>query len=315
MEDWLKRRLSPVKDKTDRWTELSSAIQVYWEENFDPYHNDLLNLRSVYTMTRPDLAMKMRELGDYFLPDWPNEYDQPLAVAWREGEILRKSTEYIIKSTFRRNFSGVDVQWVQLYAPKVGDYGSKFISETSALGVGETLTDDYWLTSRGKVSVELAGMYSSGWVMASFSPVVDKLVNKLKPLHIVYDGIVFEWNGSQDIDISIGEVVLGTIISAQFDLSFNKRYDITRADVQSTDTPGSALTVTGHTHIQYYFEVGIINVGPFLDELPLDFDTLDYNFWPIPDDVAFITDVTSVEIPIVINNQYLQITTFGAQNG
>jgi hypothetical protein len=275
MEDWLKRRLSPVKDETDRWTELSSSLQTYWEENFDPYHTDLLNLRSVYTMSRTDLAMKMRELGDYFLPDWPTEYDQSLSVAWREGEILRKSTEYILTSTFRRNFRNLTVSWVQLYAPKTGDYGTVFIAENGVLGGGGSLTD-YFLTSRGKISLDMGDMYKTSWTKDTFVPVAEKLVKKIKPLHIVYDGIFFEWNlrcDATNITSNLSKQVENNI---SININFSRRYDIIRADEAITDDGGNNADVKIFNALNISMDFKTKLVGPLLDEIQLDAMELDF---------------------------------------
>lgn len=264
MEDWLKRRLSPVKDKTDRWTELSSSLQTYWEENFDPYHNDLLNLRSVYTMSRPDLAMKMRELGDFFLPDWPTEYDQALSVAWREGEILRKSTEYILTSTFRRNFRNLTVSWVQLYALKSNDYGSRFVTENAVLGGGGEISD-YFLTSRGKISLDMGDMYKTSWTKDTFVPVAEKLVRKIKPLHIVYDGIYFEWNVFCDatgFSVGFKKNVTNKI---NININFIKRYDIIRADEAITDDNGNSTDVKIFNSLNIVTNFETKMNGPIID--------------------------------------------------
>lgn len=279
---WLKKRLSPVKDSNDRWIGIATSLQTFWEDNFDPIYNSLVSLRSVYTMSPEDLAMKMRENGDFFSPDWPTEFDQPLAVAWREGEIIRKNTDYILTSTFRRNFGNMGVKWLPLYAPKVGEYGSRFITETATLDPGESL-DDFWLTSRGKISVDLESMYSMGrtmisdgpsvtiggdsvtfggeeatfggepeyvvaitgitWDKSTFLPVVDRILKKIKPEHIVYEGIIFQWDGYIPVNMTYraGAVVTKSL---SISVSFEKRYDIIRADVATTDSSSEDLTIT-----------------------------------------------------------------------
>lgn len=309
MSDWLKIRLSPTKDKTDRWTGLASAIQQYWEENFDPIHIDLINLRSIYTMSQPDLALKMREKGDYFSPDWPSEYDQPLAVAWREGEMLRKSTEYIITSTFRRNFKNMGVKWKSLYALKTSTYGESFVTDDSPIPA-ETLNSDYWLTSRGRVAVDLDSMYSNGYSMVTFSPIVTRIVKKLKPLHIVYDGIIFQWESEYTLEYSSEVVLMSTVQNANISIGFIKRYDITSADTHTTDLNEDALTVKPINTVNIHCEVGMKKYGIVFDEVPLDFTNLDYDFFSPPDDVVFVTNETSTEIPLLIDNRYLKISTF-----
>lgn len=276
MEDWLLRRLSPVKDSDPRWTGLAKAIQTFWEDNFDSLHTGLVNLRSIYTMSGPDLALKMRDKGSFFYPDWPTEFDQPLAVAWREGEILRKSTEYIIKSTFRRNFRNVSIDWIPLYAPKDEEYGTLFLTEKTVRFLNESLAEDYWLTSRGVVSVDLESMYSGGsFTKSTFSPIVKRLINKLKPLHIVYDGIIYEWETEQDINITSNSKVVYVSKTINVDIYTGLRYDVTFADNAITDGENKGVVCTGHISKNIQVPVGMVYHGPYLDDVELDIMQLD----------------------------------------
>ncbi len=186
--DWLKKRLSPAKRDEPRWIELAEALQSMWETYFDPAYSAMLDMRSIYTASPNDLKRRIREMGEYFSPDYPTEFDQPLAVAWRKSELERKSTEYILSSTFKRNFSGLAIDWVPLYAKKSEPYGAAWYQESEIEGDASS----YYLTSRGKVRVDLAIIYTEkDYTKGEFKAVVDRLVRRLKPLHIVYQGLHF----------------------------------------------------------------------------------------------------------------------------
>jgi hypothetical protein len=232
MEDWLKKRLSPYKVKDARWTGLAVALQEFWEDNFDPEYARLLDMRSVYTASPEDLAHRLRELGDYFTPDYPTEFDQPLTVAWRESELQRKGTEFILISTFRRNFSGMDVRWMPLWADKSGEYGSGFLS-ADLVPSGDTA---HFLTSRGKVLADLSHLYADGrWSKTEFAALVLSLVRKLKPLHIVYDGMIFVLHATAGAEISALAEGLESTHAWSIDFYRQDYFDEVAADVRALD--------------------------------------------------------------------------------
>jgi len=232
--NWLLRRLSPEKDVDPRWTGLATALQSYWEAEFDPLHDALLRLRSVYTATPEDLARKMREKGDYFSPDFPTEYDQPLAVAWRESEVLRKNFEFLFKSVFRRNFANLNVSWIPLYANKRKAYGTDFIAEPDLLPWQKQHV--YYETSRGRLSCDLGHIHRQGMTKTQFLGLAENLVFRYKPAHIVYDGPIFYINLPIPVDEVRASMKMDRLCHHPIAVDFMlPRFDYLAADAEELD--------------------------------------------------------------------------------
>ena len=56
MIDWLKKRLSPIKNNADRWTQLAEAIQEFWEGYFDPEMEEVANLEVLKTFFEGEMV-------------------------------------------------------------------------------------------------------------------------------------------------------------------------------------------------------------------------------------------------------------------
>jgi hypothetical protein len=214
MIDWLKKRLSPIKNNADRWTQLAEAIQEFWEGYFDPEMEEVANLRSVYTASEKGQKRIVSELGGYYENDLPDK-NIPVCVAFRKLELLQKDTEVPMVASLKR--MGVDAEWKPLYARRGEIYGSAFYMEheldpslmsntvlklDGSWHLGETppkkLLDGVFLTSRGKLLINMASM--------SGSPLTDLTkyrVRKIKPLHIVFDGFHYQLWFSVSIRIQI----------------------------------------------------------------------------------------------------------------
>lgn len=193
MEKWLSQRLTPAKAKESRWLELATVLEQLWEEFFDPDLSRLERLRSSYLADDSDLAKKIRQMGDYFSFEMPKEADRPIALAWRRLEIEYKDMELILRSVFRRHFGDFPVAWYPIFAPTHAPYGEGFI-------VGDYLVeewkknvapDNYFLTSRGVVGVDKAGLYRDGISKEAFRNEAYPLVMRTKPLHIVFEGFLW----------------------------------------------------------------------------------------------------------------------------
>ena len=65
--DWLKQRLTAAKQAAPMWTELAEAVQEVFEQQIEPLLTRLRGLSSAYTMTSDDLALRISELGEFFL--------------------------------------------------------------------------------------------------------------------------------------------------------------------------------------------------------------------------------------------------------
>ncbi len=188
MIDWLVKRLSDAQKQSPRYVELAQALQAYWEENWDGDFQTLLDMRSIYTASDSDLKKMIAELGDRFRIELPTEQkDKPLALAWRRNEIQRKDTEFILTSSFRRHFRNLNAAWVPLCANKLLPYGAEFVPLNE---LSESEAQNYFLTSRGYVMVDMAHMHAMGIQKIEFVTQADTIVRNIKPLHIVYEGVI-----------------------------------------------------------------------------------------------------------------------------
>ena len=237
MLDWLVRRLSPVKDTDERWTDLATSLQTYWEGQFDPQGQRLIDIRSVYTSSDADLRRRIREYGDYFAYDMPRFEDRPIAVAWRKRELQFKDTEEIVSSTFRRHYSDLPVSWIPLYAPRNKEYGTEFVD-------GETIEkfflpeESYFLTSRGILSTDLGHLHKMGVVKDDFIAQATAVMARTKPLHIVFGGFVFYVSMPIDFPLRNSSLTCSNFGANEFLIDWTSntdRFDYTAADVANLD--------------------------------------------------------------------------------
>lgn len=191
MINWLFQRLTPAKRTESRWAELASTLESIWEEFIDPRISRVERLRSSYLADSDDLARKLREMGDYFSYDMPREEDKPIALAWRRLELQYKDLELILSSVFRRNYQQLPVVWFPLFAPKDAPYGSYFVVAEGDQTSKNIPPEGMFLTSRGCLGVDFGHLHGMGLSMAAFRERAVHLVKRTKPLHIVYDGIVW----------------------------------------------------------------------------------------------------------------------------
>lgn len=196
--DWFKQRLTAAKQAAPMWTELAEAVQEVFEQQIEPLLTRLRGLSSAYTMTSDDLALRISELGELFLlSDRVDETDWPLALMQRHDEIHLKKTDYPLVSTISREFSGMKVTWEPLYAPKDQvrfPYGSRF-SIKSQLEFEDIPESEWFLTSRGVIRLPLTSLQSSFVGATSiddqataFEAVMNRFIEPLIPLHIVFEG-------------------------------------------------------------------------------------------------------------------------------
>lgn len=194
MDNWLKKRLTPAKEKQPRWASLAESVEVLWESFFDPKISRLERLRSSYTADDEDIARKLLEMGDYFTYEAPKKEDRPVTIAWRRLELQHKDVEYIIKSVFKRHFGHFPVYWLPLFAPKDLDYGMLFEPFEGLEDVPEKNVppEGMFLTSRGVLGVDRSSIYKDGYVTKiEFREKAWPLIRRTKPLHIVFDGFLW----------------------------------------------------------------------------------------------------------------------------
>jgi hypothetical protein len=281
MRDWLLKRLSPARRKDERWTQLAITLQSFWESTFYPELKRLEDMRSIYTAHPQDLKQKMRELGDYFAPDMPTQNDQPLAVAWRKAEILRKDKEYLFESLFQRNFAGLDVRWIPLWADNRKPYGTAFAPADDLASWEKELF--YFLTSRGKLKANLTHIHRSGRTKEEFLAIAEKLVRRFKPTHIVYDGIIFYINVDLEVSPFIVSPAFISKTYQQIDITFShsRLLDAHPADMSPhlDEQIDFAITAQSNQTVALSFvpEDRLLSLDHYVgdDELPCDWLPLD----------------------------------------
>lgn len=164
-------------------------MERVWEEFFDPRLSRLERMRSSYLADDQDLVRKIRQMGDYFSFELPNEAERPIALAWRRLELEYKDTELILRSVFRRHFGHMAVNWFPIFAPLDKPYGSEF--EAAEGPWPETKNyppEGMFLTSRGVLGIDLSCVFQLRMSKAEFLARAEPLLLRTKPLHIVYDG-------------------------------------------------------------------------------------------------------------------------------
>lgn len=195
MINWLKKRLTARKGREPRHVQLAEAIETLWQEEYDPSVADLSNLRSVYTADEAGQKRILHELGGYVEREIQAE-NLPIMVGMRKLELRLKDTALPMENALRR--LGFSVSWEPLYA-RYDEYetGPYYTKRTLPLKLDGTwkvtannpklLFEGVFMTSRGKLQV-----YSLGEVTPEMQELLGDLVRKVKPLHIVWDGHIWE---------------------------------------------------------------------------------------------------------------------------
>jgi hypothetical protein len=168
MDNWLKKRLSPTKSETQRWTEFAETIEELWEENFDPLLDRQIGLRSIFTAADEDKRQMLSELGRYYDIDILDD-SIPMAVVQRRVELFQKDSLVPLMASVRRACPDVVMHWRPLYAITDREYiNGEFYTEEEILRGSEsweTTTirhlDGTW-TIRDTNSYHLSATITSG---------------------------------------------------------------------------------------------------------------------------------------------------------
>lgn len=212
MINWLKNRLSPSKAKSDRWVELSEALEQTWDDLFTIPFGSAASLRSIYTADEAGQRRKLAEYGKRYEKYIDAEY-LATTLAMRKLEMLQKDTALPTELMVLRTLGSAAVNPIKpLYALSEEVYGSNFYTaeQLAELGIaieyGPTTirqVDGTWkvkdpaeiqlgrslpfLTSRVAIVVELLDLqhaFDAVRLKSDFS--------YLKPLHIVLDKIMYQ---------------------------------------------------------------------------------------------------------------------------
>ena len=185
-------RLAGSKKNTQRWIELAEALEEFWDSYYLPNVEQLEDARSLFTASPADLDLRLQDMGDFFDVTLPvSEDSKPLAVVFRRDEIRYKDTALPITSIIKRNFKGLDTDWLPLFTRKDGVYSEgKLYTEQELNDRGEDL-DDYYMTSRGTLWVDEGHLRRTEYTRNEFSAITRNEIEKVRPVHIVFGGIMF----------------------------------------------------------------------------------------------------------------------------
>lgn len=191
-KDWLVERLTGSKKGSPRWVELATALEEYWNTNFFADLKELEDSKNIFTANSKQLDRIVAEQGDFFDVALPiDDSGKRLGIAWRREEIHKKNTIFPINSILNRNFNGLPATWQPIYAPVTGEYDRFHLYTEYELNLLERNLDDYWLTSRGRLLVDLNHMKKIGMSKDEFLLIARREIERVRPTHIVYDGELF----------------------------------------------------------------------------------------------------------------------------
>jgi hypothetical protein len=199
-DNWFRDMLTPAKQGSHLWQGFTDTLQQLWNELVDPLLTRISNRKSFFTMDSEDMDTRISEYGRFFVIAEQDKSKRPMLLAQRLDEIHFKGTYRPIEQTFWREFGGMPVTWEPLYAPVDQDkypYGS-FLA-TAAEVKGALLTyGEFFLTSRGRVVLDLNGIYGKYGPGSKFDSIEDiqqnfeDIITPLIPLHIVFDGLTLQ---------------------------------------------------------------------------------------------------------------------------
>ena len=187
--NWLTARLTQAKQKSPLWREFAEALTKVFGDHYEPLLERLKGLSSITTHHIEDLDIRIAELGSLF--DYESRVepeDRALAVVYRLDEIHQKNSAFNIDAALSRDFGGLDIEWLPLYAPNTGvAYGDDFRTAKELQDNGLDI-NDWYMTSRGVLNANLADIFNLGYTREKFVELLRKKVRFLVPTHGVYDG-------------------------------------------------------------------------------------------------------------------------------
>lgn len=265
MKHWLVNRLTPSKQSSEHWIQLATALESFWDQQYTPQIERVENNRSIFTASPEDLEKALVDMGSFFDVFMPiAETNKPLAIAWRRDELHYKNTSLPVQSILARNFSGLNTRWEPLYAKDAEQYQQKlFYSADEVHDLGHNL-NDYFLTSRGRLWVDLGHLRLLTISRAEFEAIVHQEIEKIRPTHIVYEGELFQlsihFKAQPDV-----MAVAAQQSQRRTALPYQDQLTIPRWDWQTIRQRELTRLLQYNNSAYFYF-----------DDVPADFAPLDY---------------------------------------
>lgn len=255
--------LTPIQNGSKRWQQLFEVLNEWVDDNVEPRVQRIENLRSVFSMHPDDLAQKLADLGSWFDVTMPvAQESKPLAVLWRKEELLLKNTLVPLRLMLRRNFDGLDSRWTPLYCRKTDDYKKENLKFAHEIETLKHSMDDYFLTSRGYLTVDVGHLHKLGYTRQNFLQIVEREAERLVPLRVVYEGERF-------------------LLIVEIDVPLNSMTDAYKPHIGLADvdhkTSVEALKSVGVSQVVEVSAGNKLSTDQFVgyDEVPADFWPLD----------------------------------------
>lgn len=199
IKSWLKGQLTNAKKNEQSWSDFVLAFGEVLENHIETYIDRLKTRSSIYEMSKPDLLEETKELRKIFPLGEVSDEDLPHVIMQRQDEIHFKKTVYPLMATISREFNGMNVEWIRLYAPINQErypYGTLFVQEDKLDDFHDLKREDFFLTSRGVIRIPV-NMIQSGSKgigeeeIRAFEARIRQVIYPLIPLRISCDGNVY----------------------------------------------------------------------------------------------------------------------------
>ena len=221
IKDWIKNHLIPEKRDSGLWPGFADALQKTYEDQVEPLLERLSARKSFFTMHSDDLDKRIKEYGQFFIIGENGTASRPILLTQRLDEVHFKGTDQPIVSTFWREFGNLPVTWEPLYAPvdqALCPYGM-FFTTAAGMEVAQASFGEFFLTSRGTISVDLNRLYEiygyaeQDKLVKRLITDFDRIVAPLLPLETVFDGISLRldfWLEEARDEINIVSITTGS---------------------------------------------------------------------------------------------------------
>ncbi len=186
IRDWLKNQLTSSRANSTAWVELTQAIADLVEKYPETFLTRLKGRQSLFEHSKEDLAVVEAELGQFFVFGNTSDEDKPSMLIQRKDEIHFKRTIKPLVNTLSREFEGMEVAWQPLYNHKEAAYCQTLRIKDGIYGD----ESDWWLTSRGVISINLATLSRSAQLEA-IEERIEQVALPLLPMRMVMHGYLY----------------------------------------------------------------------------------------------------------------------------
>ncbi|MGD1507093.1 hypothetical protein ACP6H7_24770 [Vibrio harveyi] len=191
-EKWLVERLTKSKQGSPQWVALAEALEEYWDTYFFSELQTFEDSKNIFTANDEHLNKKIAEFGDYFDTALPiDSSGKRLSISWQRANIHEKDTIVPFVNALCVNFAGLGVTWEPLYSNRSQAYTLDNLYTEQEIQLKQWELDDFWMTSRGKIAVDLTHLHQLGMAKETFIAIAQREIERLRPSHIVYDGEYF----------------------------------------------------------------------------------------------------------------------------